>query len=57
MYELNKDFGQIERRPHPNPLLQGEGEEKFKYYYTKTGQEVDIHKHFVDEIKLKHPKT
>ena len=44
MYELNKDFWQIE-------------EKNWKYYYTKTNQEVDIHKHFVDEIKLKHPKT
>jgi len=44
MYELNKDFGQIE-------------EKDWKYFYTKTGQEVDLHKHFVDEIKLKHPET
>ena len=44
MYELNKDYGQIE-------------ESDGKYTYTKTGEEVDIHKHFVDEIKLKHPKT
>jgi isoleucyl-tRNA synthetase len=28
-----------------------------KYIYSKTGNEVDIHKHFVDEIKLKHPET
>jgi len=44
MYELNKDFGQIE-------------EKNWKYYYTKNNQEVDLHKHFVDEIKLKHPET
>lgn len=44
MYELNKDFGQIE-------------EKDWKYFYTNTGKEVDLHKHFVDEIKLKHPKT
>jgi isoleucyl-tRNA synthetase len=36
MYELNKDFGQIERRPHPTPLLQGEGVEQYQYIYTKT---------------------
>ncbi len=44
MYELNKDFGQIE-------------ESGGKYFYTNTNKEVDIHKHFVDEIKLKDPKT
>lgn len=44
LYELNKDFGQIEKK---------EG----KYFYTKTGKEVDIHKHFVDEILIKNPKT
>ena len=44
MYELNKDFWQIE-------------EKDWKYFYTNTNQEVDIHKHFVDEIKLKHPET
>ncbi len=44
MYELNKDFGQIEKKD-------------WKFYYTDTQKEVDIHKHFVDEIKLKHPKT
>ncbi len=44
LYELNKDFGQIEKKDG-------------KYYYTDTGKEIDLHKHFVDEIKLKHPKT
>jgi len=44
MYELNKDFGQIQ-------------EKNGKYYYTDTDKEVDIHKHFVDNIQLKHPKT
>jgi hypothetical protein len=44
MYELNKKYGQIE-------------EKDGKYFYTKNNQEVDIHKHFVDEIYLKHPKT
>jgi hypothetical protein len=44
MYELNKEYGQIE-------------EKDGKYFYTKNNQEVDIHKHFVDEIYLKHPKT
>jgi len=44
MYELNKDFGQIE-------------EKNWEYFYTKTWELVDIHKHFVDEIYLKHPKT
>jgi hypothetical protein len=28
-----------------------------EYVYTKTKKQVDIHKHFVDEIKLKDPKT
>lgn len=44
LYELNKDFGQIEKKEE-------------KYFYTKTGKEVDIHKHFVDEILIKNPKT
>ena len=44
MYELNKDFWQIQQKDG-------------KYVYTDTGKEVDIHKHFVDNIKLKHPKT
>lgn len=44
MYELNKSFWQIK-------------EENGKYFYTNTWTEVDIHKHFVDEIYLTHPKT
>ena len=44
LYELNKDFWQIEEKDN-------------KYYFTDTGEEVDIHKHFVDKIKIKHPKT
>lgn len=44
MYELNKEYGQIEERD-------------WKYFYTNTNEEVDIHKHFVDEIYLKDPKT
>lgn len=44
LYELSKDFGQIEKKWN-------------KYFYTKTGKEVDIHKHFVDEILIKNPKT
>ncbi|NVP17464.1 isoleucine--tRNA ligase [Candidatus Gracilibacteria bacterium] len=44
LYELNKDFGQIK-------------EVNGKYYYTDTGKEVDLHKHFVDNIKIKNPKT
>ncbi len=44
LYELNKDFWQIE-------------EKDGKYYYTETGNEVDLHKHFVDDIKVKNPKT
>ncbi len=44
MYELNKEYGQIE-------------EKNWEYFYTKTWEIVDIHKHFVDEIFLKDPKT
>lgn len=44
LYALNKAFWQIE-------------EKDWKYYYTDTGSEVDIHKHFVDNIKLQHPET
>jgi len=44
MYELNKEYGQIE-------------EKNWEYFYTKTWELVDIHKHFVDEIFLKDPKT
>ncbi|MFK7780661.1 MAG: isoleucine--tRNA ligase, partial [Candidatus Gracilibacteria bacterium] len=44
LYELNKEYGQIE-------------EKDGKYFYTNTNKEVDIHKHFVDDIFLKHPKT
>ena len=44
LYELNKDFGQIE-------------EKNWKYFYTNTWKEVDLHKHFVDEILIKNPKT
>lgn len=44
LYELNKDFWQIE-------------EKDWKYYYRDTNSEVDIHKHFVDKIFVKHPKT
>ncbi|QFR39090.1 isoleucine--tRNA ligase [Candidatus Gracilibacteria bacterium 28_42_T64] len=48
MYELNKEYGQIEEK-----TVNGE----IKYFYTNSGEEVDIHKHFVDEIFLKDPKT
>lgn len=44
LYELNKDFWQIK-------------EVNGKYYYTDTDKEVDLHKHFVDNIKIKNPKT
>jgi len=44
LYEYNKDFWQIE---HKN----------WRYYYTENWQEIDLHKHFVDKIKLKSPKT
>lgn len=44
LYELNKDFGQIEKKWN-------------WYFYTSSGKEVDLHKHFVDEILVKNPKT
>jgi len=44
LYELNKDFWQIEKKWD-------------KYFYTKTQKEVDLHKHFVDEIILKDPNS
>lgn len=44
LYELNKEYGQIEKKAD-------------KYFYTLSGKEVDLHKHFVDEIFVKHPKT
>jgi isoleucyl-tRNA synthetase len=48
MYEHNKEYGQIEEKTVDGIV---------KYYYTNTNDEVDIHKHFVDEIFLKCPKT
>ena len=44
LYQLNKDFGQIEKKAD-------------KYFYTSSWKEVDLHKHFVDEIFIKHPQT
>ncbi|MBW7954772.1 isoleucine--tRNA ligase [Candidatus Gracilibacteria bacterium] len=44
LYELNLDFGQIYKKEE-------------KYFYTKTNKEIDLHKHFVDEILIKNPKT
>lgn len=44
LYELNKEYGQIEFK-------------NWKYFYTETNQEIDLHKHFVDKIFVKHPKT
>lgn len=44
LYELNKDFWQIEFKDG-------------KYFYTNTWKEIDLHKHFVDEILIKNPKT
>jgi isoleucyl-tRNA synthetase len=44
LYELNKEFWQIE-------------EKNGEYFYTNTNKPIDIHKHLVDEIFLKHPKT
>ena len=44
LYELNKDFWQIEFKDG-------------KYFYTNTWKEIDLHKHFVDEILVKNTKT
>lgn len=44
LYELNKDFWQIEFK-------------NWEYFYTNTWEKVDLHKHFVDEILIKNPKT
>lgn len=44
LYELNLDFNQIYKKEE-------------KYFYTKTDKEIDLHKHFVDEILIKSPKT
>lgn len=44
LYELNRDFGDI---------IEKDG----TYFYAKTNAPVDIHKHFVDEIRLKDPVT
>ncbi len=44
LYELNKDFWQIEYKD-------------WNYYYAKTWDEIDLHKHFVDDIYLKSPNT
>ena len=44
LYELNKDFWQIEFKDG-------------KYFYTNSWKEIDLHKHFVDEILIKNPKT
>jgi isoleucyl-tRNA synthetase len=57
LYELNKDFEQIEKRPHPTSPSQGEENMEYKYFYIEEGIEVDLHKHFVDKIKISHPKT
>ncbi|MGE4443542.1 MAG: isoleucine--tRNA ligase [Candidatus Altimarinota bacterium] len=59
LYELNKDFGQIEKKEGQGELSGKDKREHpgVKYFYTKTGKEVDIHKHFVDEILIKNPKT
>ena len=44
LYENNKEYGQIEKSGD-------------KFIYTNTWEEVDLHKHFVDEIFVKCPKT
>ncbi|MDD5213458.1 MAG: isoleucine--tRNA ligase [Candidatus Gracilibacteria bacterium] len=44
LYELNKDFGQIEQRGD-------------KYFYKEENIEIDLHKHFVDKILVKNPAT
>jgi len=56
LYELNKSFWQIEKKLDidSNNL---DTEPKFKYYYTNTWKEIDLHKHFVDDILIKNPKT
>lgn len=48
MYQYNKPYGQIEKKEENGEI---------KYFYTDTNKEVDIHKHFVDEIFLECPKT
>ncbi|MDR1944964.1 MAG: class I tRNA ligase family protein [Candidatus Peribacteria bacterium] len=66
---MNKEFGQIEKRfqqtdtPILNSFSPVKGKDEttngtsYKYFYTKYNQEIDLHKHFVDEILVKHPKT
>lgn len=44
MYEMNRAYGDIEKT--------ADG-----FTYKKTGAPVDLHKHFVDEIKLRDPDT
>ncbi|MDD2487191.1 MAG: isoleucine--tRNA ligase [Candidatus Gracilibacteria bacterium] len=44
LYDLNKDFAQIEKKGD-------------KFFYADSGKEIDLHKHFVDSIKIKHPET
>lgn len=43
LYEWNKEFRQVEKKDN-------------KYYYTVTWKEVDLHKHFVDQIFVKNEK-
>ncbi|MEA3304225.1 MAG: isoleucine--tRNA ligase [Patescibacteria group bacterium] len=45
LYQGNKDFGDIEKKE----LADGSVE----YINTRTGQQLDLHKEFVDEIKIK----
>lgn len=44
LYKYNKDFWQIKQ-------------ENWKYFYTNTWKEIDLHKHYLDEIFIKNPKT
>ncbi len=44
LYELNKDFWQIEKKD-------------WKYFYSNSWKEIDLHKHFVDEIFIKNDKN
>lgn len=44
LYELNKEFWQIEKKWD-------------KFFYKEFNIEVDLHKHYVDLIKVKSPKT
>jgi hypothetical protein len=55
---MNGECQRIDKKDNEDKSeILGDKQGKYKYFYTKYDIEVDLHKHYVDELLLKSPKT